>query len=197
MNIDIKKLSPELIDDFMKAFDNPAFFTNPDFSFGCYCTWYNWTDELESERNKCDTESYKYFKRNLAARLIKNGKLNGFLAYSNSLVVGWCNAGLKQNYERLCREIVWQTESKDNEKILSIVCYVVQPNMQRKGIATSLLKAVCEEANKEGYDCIEAYPGINEDGTPSYHGNLSMYIKEGFEIVKNYSGNMIVRKKLK
>jgi len=128
--------------------------------------------------------------------LYKEGKLNGFIAYSNNSVVGWCNAGLKQNYERLCREPVWWTESNDNKKVLSIVCYVVKPDMQRKGIATSLLKAVCEEANKEGFDYVEAYPGINEDGTPSYHGNYSMYTKQGFKLIKNHSGNTIARRYL-
>ena len=196
MNFEIKKLTPELIEDFMSAFDNPGFFSNSDFSFGCYCTWYNWTDELERERNSCDDESRQYFKRNLASRLIKEGRLNGFMAYLGDSVVGWCNAGLKENYERICRESMWWTESNEYEKVLSIVCYVVAPDMQRKGIATKLLKAVCEEANEKGYDYIEAYPGTNEDGTPSYHGNYSMYTKQGFELVQNHSGNTIARKKL-
>ena len=196
MEVEIKKLSLELLDDFMSAFDNPNFFINKEFSFGCYCTWYNWTDELENERKKCDDNSKQYFKRNLAIRLIEKGKMNGFLAYSSGSVVGWCNAGLKQNYERLCNESEWLSDSKVCESILAIVCYVVHPNMQRKGIATSLLKAVCQDAYENGYDYIEAYPGTNEDGSPSYHGNFSMYIKQGFEIVKNQLGNTIVRKSL-
>ena len=54
INIKIKKLSAELTNDFIGAFDSPAFFSNPNLSFGCYCTWYYWTEELETERNKCD-----------------------------------------------------------------------------------------------------------------------------------------------
>ena len=171
MDVEIKKLSPELLGDFMSAFDNPDFFTDKALSFGCYCTWYHWTDALEKERRQCDDYSKQYFKRNLAARLIEKGKLNGFLAYSNGSVVGWCNAGSKKNYDRLSNEPAWAVESKDSARILSIVCYVVHPNMQRKGIATSLLKAVCHYAFENGYDYIEAYPGTHEDGSPSYHGN--------------------------
>ena len=196
MQIYIKKLSIELLDDFLSAFDNPDFFTNKEFSFGCYCTWYNWTSELENERNNCDDNSRKYFKRNLAIKLIEKCKLNGFLAYLNGSVVGWCNAGPKKNYERLNNQLPWSINMEDNENILSIVCYVVHPDMQRKGIATSLLKAVCQDAYVNGYDYIEAYPGINEDGTPSYHGNFSMYTKQGFELIINQSGNTIARKKL-
>jgi len=196
MDIKIKKLSPKLINDFLSAFDNPAFFLNPDFSFGCYCTWYNWTDELESERAKCNEESKKYFKRNLAINLIRSGKLNGFIAYLDGLVVGWCNAGSKQNYERLCCEHALHIDSNCRKKFFSIVCYVVHPHMQRKGIATKLLNAVCKEASEKNYDYVEAYPGINEDGTPSYHGNYSMYTKQGFELIKINSNIVIARKKL-
>jgi len=195
MDIEIKKLSPSLIDDFMNAFDNPAFFGYSDFSYGCYCTWYNWTDELEHKRSKCDAESRKYFKRNLAEGLIRDGKLNGFMAYFGSMVIGWCNAGFKQNYERLCDEIEFYVKPSD-EKIYSIVCFVVHPEMQKKGIATKLLKAVCEDAAKEGFDCVEAYPGTNIDGSPTSHGNYSMYAKQGFQLINNNLGNIIMRNKL-
>ena len=139
----------------------------------------------------------KSFKRNLAIKLIAENKLTGFLAYLNDSVVGWCNAGLKQNYVRICRESKWWTGLNNTEKVLSIVCYVVRPDMQRKGIATALLKKVCDEASHDGYDYVEAYPGINEDGTPSYHGNYSMYTKLGFEIVNPDSSITIARKKLR
>jgi hypothetical protein len=97
MDIEIKKLSPKLTKDFLNAFDNPAFFGYSDFSFGCYCTWYNWTDELVNERSKCNDEAKKHFKRSLAVKLIEKNKLNGFMTYLEGSVVGWCNAGLKQN----------------------------------------------------------------------------------------------------
>lgn len=196
MDIEIRKLSPELTDDFMSAFDNPAFFSNPDLSFGCYCTWYYWTDEMENERNRGDDEARKCFKRNLAVKLISENKLTGFLAYANGLVVGWCNAGMKQNYNRLCRETQWWMNTGNNEKVLSVVCYVVHPDMQRKGIATALLKAVCDDAQRNGYEYVESYPGVNDDGSPNYKGNCSMYVKQGFEIFKNDFGNTIARKKL-
>jgi GNAT superfamily N-acetyltransferase len=195
MDIEIKKLSSKLTKDFLYTFDNPAFFGYSDFSFGCYCTWYNWTDELENERSKCNDESKKHFKRNLAVKLIEESKLNGFMAYFEGSVVGWCNAGLKQNYERLCREPEFQTNASD-KKILSIVCYVVHPDMHRKGIATALLKAVCDDAKKENYDFVEAYPGTNTDGSPTSHGSYSMYAKQGFEQINSDSKCIIMRKKL-
>jgi GNAT superfamily N-acetyltransferase len=68
--------------------------------------------------------------------------------------------------------------------------------MQRKGIATKLLNAVCEDAKECGYNFVEAYHGSNKDGSPSSHGNFSMYTKQGFKLIESDSGNKIMRKKL-
>jgi hypothetical protein len=96
-DIIVRKLSIELINDYLDFFDNYAFCDGSEFT-GCYCVWYHWTDELEKERSKCSEDMKKCFKRNLAINSIKQRRLNGFLAYSNGKVIGWCNADLKQNY---------------------------------------------------------------------------------------------------
>jgi len=196
MNIEIRKLSPDLIDDYLDFFDNSAFSDGSDFA-GCYCVWYYWTNELEKEHSSCPQNMKNSFKRNLAINYIRQGKLNGFLAYSYGRVIGWCNAGLRQNYDRLsCKNNPDLWIDYDNEKVMSIVCYLVSPNMRGKGVATELLKAVCKYAQEDRYDYIEAYPVINEDGSPHYHGSFTMYEKQGFKIVKNDSTITIVRKYL-
>jgi GNAT superfamily N-acetyltransferase len=196
MNIEVRKLLPDLVDDYLDFFDNSAFCDGSEFA-GCYCVWYHWTDELEKERSKCSDDMKKCFKRNLVINLIKQKRLNGFLAYLNGKVIGWCNADLKQNYDRLSYKNnpdLWIEHN--GEKVMSIVCYIVSPNMRGNGVATELLKAVCKEAAENRYDYIEAYPGINEDGSPHYHGTYSMYEKQGFKLIKNESSNLIARKYL-
>jgi GNAT superfamily N-acetyltransferase len=195
MNIEVRRLAPGLIDDYINFFENDAFSDGSDFA-GCYCVWYHWTEEMQAERSKCPEDGKKCFKRNMAINYIKEHKLNGFLAYSDGRVVGWCNADLKQKYVRLSPENsrdIW-AESDVNDKVMSIVCYLVSPDMRRKGIATELLKAVCKYAEENGYNCIEAYPGTNDDGTPHYHGTHSMYRKQGFMLTKDSSSGTIVRK---
>ena len=198
MNIEIKKLSPELINDYLDFFENHAFSDGSEFA-GCYCVWYHWTEDLEKEREKCTGELKENFKRNLAVKLIEKKELNGFLAYSDGIVIGWCNADSKQNYDRMSHKNapeLW-SGSDDNQKIISIVCYLVKPEMREKGVATELLKAVCQDAKKNGYDYVEAYPGINDDGSPHYHGSYSMYTKQGFHLVQGNSATTIARKEVK
>ncbi|MBR5743473.1 MAG: GNAT family N-acetyltransferase, partial [Clostridia bacterium] len=48
---------------------------------------------------------------------------------------------------------------KDKEsKIKSVFCFVVSPEYRCQGISGALLDRVCEEAEKEGFDFLEAYP---------------------------------------
>ena len=52
--------------------------------------------------------------------------------------------------------------------------------MRGKGIATALLKVVCEAAAVNGFSFVEAYPATGEFNQLNYHGQFSMYAKQGF-----------------
>lgn len=195
MLYEIKKLSPELSNDFIEFFENSAFCDGSEFA-GCYCTWYNWNDDYENQRNKCCEEKKKSFKKDLAYNWILQGKLNGFLAYYNGIPIGWCNVDDKQNYDRLSiynNSETW-IDSNYEDKVLSIVCFIVSPNMRGKGVATALLKAVCLYAEKLNYQYIEAYPSDGEFSATNYHGQYSTYEKLGFQVVGKSKMGMVVRK---
>ena len=186
MDIIIKRLSKETMSDYLDFFDCPTSSNDPLFA-GCYCVWHHWTDELEHERSNNAEEDRLYFKRNLAAKLIEKGELNGFLAYSNEKVIGWCNADSKQSYDRLSKKRspeLW-TELADSDNIFAIVCFIVHPHMQRKGVATELLKIACKEAKAKGYDYVEAYPDSHQ---------YSMYTKQGFKLIQHHSSVIALKK---
>ncbi len=48
MLLDIKKLSPELAHDFITFFENSAFCDSSEYA-GCFCTWYHWNDDYETQ----------------------------------------------------------------------------------------------------------------------------------------------------
>lgn len=109
MLLDIKKLSPELAHDFITFFENSAFCDSSEYA-GCFCTWYHWNDDYETQYKECCDDKKKSFRKDLAHHWILDGKLNGFLAYYDGIPVGWCNVDDKQNYDRLiklsmCRSI--------------------------------------------------------------------------------------------
>ena len=51
MDIEIKKLSPALLEDWLEFFDNIASPGDGEWE-GCYCMCYHWTDELEKRKSQ-------------------------------------------------------------------------------------------------------------------------------------------------
>jgi len=197
MDVTVKKLTSKLGRDYIEFFDNNAFSDGSDFA-GCYCTWYNWTDDLEKERSQCSEEMRKCFKKELAKKYIQHGLLQGYLAYLDGKVVGWCNVNDRGNYDRINeknRPDLWD-DFVVADRVKSIVCFVVAPNMRGKGIATTLLKTLCADAKIDNYSYIEAYPSVGGFKELNYHGPISMYEKLGFILQDNTTGETVVRKYL-
>ena len=95
MEISICKLTIELLDDWLSYFDNDAFSDNDEWC-GCYCMCYHWDSELEKKRRwDCDKDCAK-FNREQAINFIKSGRMQGYLAYVQGKVVGWCNSNNKK-----------------------------------------------------------------------------------------------------
>ena len=192
MNIEIKKLSSDLLEDFLFYFDNIAFSDHSDWS-GCYCVEPHLCQVAEHELPIGTNSSY----RNTAIDFIKRGKLQGYLAYSDGKVVGWCNVNDKSSYEKLQEKKESWTEDDSIKRIKSIMCFNIAPDMRKKGVATKLLEVICDDALKEKYDIIEAYPYRGEPNTYFYFtGPPAIYSKNGFSIFKELNREMIVRKYL-
>lgn len=70
-------------------------------------------------------------------------------------------------------------------KVKSIFCFVIAPEMRRKGIATLLLERVCQDAAEEGFDLVEAYPYKSSSWQSSdFGGYLEMYQKKALASVQ-------------
>lgn len=189
MEVIIKPISEELIDDFLHFFDNIAFTDNKDWS-GCYCYFYHFDgsdDEWERQIGEDNRQS--------AVKLIQEGKMRGYLAYLDGEPIGWCNVNDKINYSRLVSDKELWDEKE--EKICSIVCFIIAPEYRRKGVASQILYTICNDYSKRGYKYVEAYPRKGElTSAEHYHGPLSMYLKNGFLLYKSFNRYDIVRKKL-
>lgn len=197
MQIEIRRLSKDMADAYIRYFDDRAF-SDGSPEKGCYCVWHHWTDAHERERSLMPTDQRPFRKRNYAKELIENGTLNGFVALDGDQIVGFCNADWKDHYFRLSREHTPDSwiGVNENDKILSIVCYIIAPDMRRKGIAKTLLKSACQYAESSGYDYVEGYPPLEEFTERHCGGSLSMYVNAGFDVVQIPNG-VIARKCLK
>ncbi len=196
MSTVIKKLSPELIPDYIEFFDKVAFTDNEEWA-GCYCLWYHLKDEQETGEESSAACEGSCDRRSLAARYIREGRLQGYLAYEDGVVAGWCNSNDKSSYVKLSPDQwpeLWDAESS-GDRIKSVVCYTIAPHMRRNGIATKLLEQVILDARAEGYTYVEAYPGIRSTNVQlNYHGPLPLYEKFGFTQHRNIGDYIIVRK---
>lgn len=187
MNIDIRPLSPEMLDDYLNFFDNVAFADHPDWS-QCYCMHFHWQSKWDDEPPRSN--------RDRAMECIGNGTIHGYLAYSSGRVVGWCNANDKKNYAALAFNIapeLW--EASEDQSIKSVVCFLVAPDLRGKGIATKLLERVCADAEADGYDFIEGYPPAGTcDVYAAHHGTVALFEKCGFALHKQSGHDAIMRK---
>jgi len=187
MDIIVKALTPDLLSDYLLFFDNMVFTENPDWS-KCYCYSFHFTgadEDWSRERN-----------REAIIQLINEDKLKGYLAFSGSKVVGWCNVNKRSNYQSL--EKHYKLPENGPGKICSIVCFLIDPDFRQQGIARKLLEHIIVNCTKKDYDLLEAYPGKNEKSCEGhYKGPLSMYRKQGFVIINEFDNYSIVRKELK
>jgi len=185
----IKPLTADLINDFLNFFDNIGFTDNPDWS-KCYCYFHHCPGGPKVFRNQTKDEN-----RAASIHLIESGILNGFLAFSNDKPVGWSNADSKESY--LYLPVEKEAEDPDEGKIASIVCFLIAPAYRKQGIARKILKEICSSFKSREFKWIEAYPRKNvSSNAHNYHGPYSLYNSAGFTVFKEFESMYIMRKML-
>jgi GNAT superfamily N-acetyltransferase len=195
MEIEIRRLAPNHAEDYVHFFDVTPHDVNID-ERKCYCV--TWRSDYSYDNGNHWFPSREE-RRECAFQFVRVGSLQGYLAYRGDEIVGWCNANadchICVNYLRS----YWPIEEyRADIKIKSVFCFVIAPEMQRKGIATQLLERVCKDAAEDGFDFVEAY--VNKKFIYTDHdfrGPLAMYEKCGFTKYAEREGKVVVRKVLK
>ncbi len=196
MNIEIRELTPELTGDYVRFFDTTPHADNKP-EHRCYCVW--WCNDDSEGRDFSTVEK----RRDLAIRYIHGDNIQGYLAYCDGKVVGWCNANTKSDclkcycWRRFMGAVPTE-EPTNGPKVKSIFCFTVAPEMKRKGVARQLLARVCEDAAHDGFDFIEAYPNkefINE--AEDFMGPAEMYKQSGFAVYHETDQKLVMRRQLR
>ncbi len=197
MNVEIRKLTPDLLEDYLYFFENEAHADNEEED-RCYCVC--WCSDDHREVKDFSTPEKR---RDLAVQYINNETIQGYLAYCDGQVVGWCNANTKSDCLNCISWLRFMTSVKTKEsapdiKVKSIFCFTIAPSMKRKGIATQLLERVCKDATDDGFDFIEAYPNKKFKNVFSdFMGPMELYKKFGFTIHEEMENTYVMRKYLK
>ncbi|NLU26869.1 MAG: GNAT family N-acetyltransferase [Hungateiclostridium thermocellum] len=201
MNIEIRKLSPELTEDYVRFFDVTPHSEIPD-SDDCKCYCVGWCND-DHDINHIDYLLSKEKRRNYAVQKIKENKIQGYLAYHSGKVVAWCNANTKADCLkcycwRRFMSGVSTGELMSGVRVKSIFCFLIAPEYRRKGITKLLLERVCQDAADDGFDFVEAYPlkeYINE--AKAFMGPAELFEKCGFTVHGETEDKLVMRKPLK
>ena len=200
MTLEIRKLTPALANDYVRFFDTTPHDDLVD-EHKCYCV--PWCSDDSSGDYEAKHLSSPQKRRARARRNVMNHVIQGYLAYDDNKVVGWCNANTKADclkcygWRRYMGHVPVE-DSNTGIKVKSIYCFTIAPEMKRKGIATLLLERVCRDAAQDGFDFIEAYTNKEpRDEAMKNSGPFDMYKKSGFAVYCETEQGFVLRRQLK
>ncbi len=116
-------------------------------------------------------------------------------------MVGWLNAQprhlLPHCFERMRIEAT--PLSCEAFEAAVIVCFVVAPHRRRQGISRTLLATALASFTARGLKVIDAFPFKSDDSklaADHYHGSLSLFVEQGFSVLREDETLTAVRKLL-
>jgi GNAT superfamily N-acetyltransferase len=197
-DLTVKPLTPALGADFLRFFDHErgaAFADNPEWA-KCYCHFYQVPQAIDWPALTASQN------RTAMQARIEVGAMDGFLALDGADVVGWLNAqprdALPHCFDRM--RIEPTPLPCEAFEAAVIVCFVVAPQKRRQGIARVLLAAALASFAARGIKLVDAFPfksGASEFAADHYHGSLSLFIDQGFTVLREDETMTVVRKILR
>jgi GNAT superfamily N-acetyltransferase len=194
----VKPLTPALGADFLRFFDHEcgsAFADNPEWA-KCYCHFYHvpraidWP-ALSAPQNRTAMQAR-----------IEVGAMEGILALDGVEVVGWLNAqprhALPHCFDRMRSEPTPLPCEAFEAAV--IVCFVVAPQRRRQGISRVLLAGALASLAARGFKLVDAFPfksGASDLAADHYHGSLSLFLDQGFSVLREDETMTAVRKILR
>jgi GNAT superfamily N-acetyltransferase len=197
-DLTVKPLTPALGADFLRFFDHErgaAFADNPEWA-KCYCHFYQVPQAIDWPALTASQN------RTAMQARIEVGAMDGFLALDGADVVGWLNAqprdALPHCFDRM--RIEPTPLPCEAFEAAVIVCFVVAPQKRRQGIARVLLAAALASFAARGIKLVDAFPfksGASEFAADHYHGSLSLFLDQGFTVLREDETMTVVRKILR
>ena len=155
---------------------------------GCWCMYYRRSGRGESAVKR----------KAQMRRLARADPPAGLIGYRDKLPVGWISLGPREHYAKLERSPVMK--KVDEERVWSIVCFVVPSEHRGQGVAAALLRGAIAYAKKRGVAVLEAYPVDKAKRSQDdfmWFGAKSMYDAAGFEeVARRKPARPVVRLRL-
>ncbi len=181
--VEIRRLTPEMAEDYVRFFDD----TPHNGGERCYCvTWRSDASYADGMHWYPTPEQ----RRERAMAYVRSGGIQGYLAFCGGRAVGWCNVGSDCGFCVDYLRAFWPIAARaDGERIRSVFCFLVAPDMRGRGVARQLLARVAADAAQEGFDFVEGYASASED----CHGSADLYESCGFVRGGERDGRTVMR----
>ena len=180
------RLTPALVDEFLYFFDFDAFPEGDEWAH-CYC--------LEGHHIGEEAIKSPKRRREIAEKLVRTGKLTGYLIQDDGRTVGWVKWGDRLDFEGLSSPEYGELPQARGE-VASIYCIDLIKEYQGKGIAKLALETFLQDAKSDGYIYAEAYPSADRGEHRNYRGHAGMYEEFGFECVRDGEWISVMQKRL-
>ena len=180
--IQIKRLSSELVSDFFKFHDNL------ETCGWCYCVaWWVPTWKGFIQRTA-------FQNRQLREKLFATGEYGGYLLYLDDEPRGWCQVGPRDRLQRLLD----QHNLAPEPDIWAITCFLIDKQLRREGYARRMLEAILEDLRRQKVRIVEAYPHkqLADDPDEMWAGPVTIYQEAGFRPVSESGKNLVMRLEL-
>lgn len=148
---------------------------------GCWCMYYRKTGRSDWPSARNDQARVN---RAGLKQLADRGEQVGLIGYRDGVPVGWVSFGPREDFARLANSKVMA--AVDDQRVWSIICFVVPSEYRKQGVAKQLLDAAVAFCKRKKVKLVEAYPVDKEGRTADsnlWFGTKSMFDDAGFEEV--------------
>ena len=188
-----KELSMKTWSDFEKLFRRPGEWD------ACWCIYYHRPGPLPRPQASGLTPRQRVARnRKDKKALVIKGRSHGILVYSGREPVGWCQYGPKEELPRVdagrkYRRLALAPE----ERLWRITCFCVDRDYRHRDVAAKGLSAALASIKRKGGGTVEAYPVTRRGALATWFGTVSMFEKQGFEVVAPFGrSNVLMRRRL-
>ena len=162
---------------------------------GCWCMYYRVSGKGAYTR---PSDSQRALSKAALKGLAAHDPPPGLLGYQGKAPVGWVSLGPREDFAKLAKSPAMRPV--DDQRVWSIVCFVVPSEYRKQGVAGALLAAAVRYAAKRGVRLLEAYP-VDKDQPSApeapWFGSKRMFDEAGFqEVARRKPARPVVRLQL-
>lgn len=147
----------------------------------CACQWYKF--ERRDWRALSKEQRSDLLREQTNCGHPRAESTSGLIAYLGGDPAGWCAVEPRTEYVRLLRaRIPWagRDESKDDDGVWAVTCFVTRAGYRRRGVARALAEATVDYARQRGARAVEGYPVVVDPGKDYSWGELFVGLQSIF-----------------